>query len=85
MEFLPTRKRRDRRRGKYGGINSTIFFKKSVDKSEKVCYNISRKQGRKPPGKVATMKYWDIENMADYEEEMAEIMREIAEEEEKGE
>ena len=31
------------------------------------------------------MKYWDIENMADYEEEMAEIMREIAEEEEKGE
>ena len=30
------------------------------------------------------MKYWDIENMADYEEEMAEIMREIAEEE-KGE
>lgn len=32
------------------------------------------------------MKYYDIENMADYEEEMAEIMREIAEEEEeKGE
>lgn len=31
------------------------------------------------------MKYWDIENMADYEEEMAELMREIAEEEEKGE
>lgn len=27
------------------------------------------------------MKYYDIENMADYEEEMAEIMREIAEEE----
>lgn len=51
-----------------------------------MCYNISRKQGRKPPGKVATMKYWDIENMADYEEEMAEIMREIAkEEEERGE
>ena len=31
------------------------------------------------------MKYWDIENMADYEEEMAEIMREIAKEEERGE
>ncbi len=48
-------------------------------------YNTIRKQGREPPGKVAIMKYWDIENMADYEEEMAELMREIAEEEEKGE
>ena len=48
-------------------------------------YNTIRKQGREPPGKVAIMKYWDIENMADYEEEMAELMREIAKEEEKGE
>ena len=31
------------------------------------------------------MKYYDIENMADYEEEMAELMREIAGEEERGE
>lgn len=31
------------------------------------------------------MKYYDIENMVDYEEEMAELLREIAEEEEKGE
>lgn len=30
------------------------------------------------------MKYYDAENMADYEEEMAELLREIAEEE-KGE
>ena len=31
------------------------------------------------------MKYYDVENMADYEEEMTELLREIAEEEEKGE
>ena len=31
------------------------------------------------------MKYYDVENMADYGEEMAELLREIAEEEEKGE
>ena len=65
-------------------LRAIKFFQKSVDNAGEVCYNISRKQGREPPGKVAIMKYWDIENMADYEEEMAEIMREIAEEE-KGE
>ena len=62
------------------------FFQKSVDKREKVCYNKHVKsKGENLPERWQLMKYYDIENMADYEEEMTELMREIAEEEEKGE
>ena len=55
-----------------------FFFQKPIDNSFMPCYNKHVKTKE-----VKTMKYYDIENNADEYEEMMNLLKELAEEEQK--
>ena len=61
------------------------FFEKVLTTPAKYAIMYSESKGENLLERWQLMKYYDIENVANYEEEMAEFLREIAEEEEKGE